>query len=221
LPLVERARETEVAEGMAAPMGQFKNYGRAPKAVLVVDRSLDEKRPGVYETAALLRRPGSYELALFLDSPRVVHCIPVEVAADPSAEAKRRPKLAIAPLAVPPEVPVGQPVDLAFRLTDPRSGQPITGLSDVAVLTVLSPGTWHDRAVTEELGDGVYRLRFTPPRDGVYYVYLASPSYGVAVNESPQRAFRAVADTADAAPTGAVATDAVAADAAAADAGGR
>jgi DNA-binding beta-propeller fold protein YncE len=184
-------------EGMAAPMGQFKNYGRAPRAVLVVDRSLDEKRPGVYETAARLARPGAYELALFLDSPRVVHCIPLEVAADPSAEAKRRPKLAIAPLEVPAEVAVGQPVDLAFRLTDPRSGQPITGLSDVAVLTVLSPGTWHDRALTEELGEGVYRLRFTPPREGVYYVYLASPSHGVAFNHSPQRAFRAVAEVAE------------------------
>ena len=183
-------------EGMAAPMGQFKNYGRAPRAVLVVDRSLDEKRPGVYETAARLSRPGSYELALFLDSPRVVHCIPLEVAADPSAEAARRPKLAIAPLEVPAEVPVGQPVDLAFRLTDPRSGQPVTGLPDVAVLTVLSPGTWHDRAVTEEVGDGVYRLRFTPPREGVYYVYLASPSRGISFNRSPQRAFRAVAEVA-------------------------
>jgi hypothetical protein len=196
-------------------MGQFKNPGRQPTAVLVVDRSLDEKRPGVYETAALLRRPGSYELALFLDSPRVVHCLPLTVAEDPSEGAKRRPTLAVAPLDLPAEVPVGQPVDLAFRLTDPRSDQPITGLSDVAVLAVLSPGTWHDRAVTEELGDGVYRLRFTPPHEGVYYVYLASPSRGLAFNRSPQRAFRAVADVAEA-----VSTD-TAAGSAAAGAGGR
>jgi YVTN family beta-propeller protein len=208
-------------EGMAAPLGQFKNYGRQPRAVLVVDRSLDEKSPGVYETATWLTRPGAYELALFLDSPRVVHCIPLSVAADADAEARRRPTLAVEPLGVPAEVPVGRPVDIAFRLTDPRDDQPIGGLDDVAVLAVLSPGTWHDRALTEEIGDGVYRLRFTPPHEGVYYVYLATPSRGLSFNESPQRAFRAVADTADAAPTGAVATDAVAADAAAADAGGR
>lgn len=180
-------------EGMAAPMGQFKNYGRRPKGVLVVDRSLDEKQPGRYETAARLRRPGRYELAFFLDSPRIVHCFPMTVEADPVLADARRPKLAAEPLAMAPEVPVGQPVDLAFRLTDPRTGEPLTELADVAVLAVLAPGTWHERGLAENLGGGVYRLRFTPPEQGVYYVYLASPSREVSFNESPQRAFRAVA----------------------------
>ena len=189
-------------EGMAAPMGQFKNYGRRPKAVAVIDRSLDEKRPGRYETATRLTKPGRYELVFFLDSPRVVHCFPVEVAADPAAEAERRPRLAIAQRTVPAEVAVGQPVDLAFELTDPRTGLPATGLEDVAVLAVLAPGTWHDRALTEEVADGVYRLRFTPESTGVYYLYVSVPSRGVSFNESPQGAFRAVAAvaaTADAA----------------------
>jgi YVTN family beta-propeller protein len=189
-------------EGMAAPMGQFKNYGRRPQAVTVIDRSLDEKKPGQYETATRLRRPGKYELAFFLDSPRVVHCFPLEVAADPALEEGRRPKLAVEPLAIPAEVAVGQPVDLDFRLTDPRDGQPLTGLGDVAVLTVLAPGSWHDRARTEEVGDGVYRLRFTPAEEGVYYLYLASPSRGVSFNQSPQGAFRAVAAVASSAAGG-------------------
>ena len=37
---------------MAAPMGHFQNYGKQPRAVLVVVRSLREVRPGVYETTA-------------------------------------------------------------------------------------------------------------------------------------------------------------------------
>ncbi|HBL25894.1 MAG TPA: cytochrome D1, partial [Acidobacteria bacterium] len=61
-------------EGMAAPMGHFQNYGRQPRAVLVVDRTLREIRPGVYETVARLTGAGDYELAVFLDAPRIVHC---------------------------------------------------------------------------------------------------------------------------------------------------
>jgi YVTN family beta-propeller protein len=190
-------------EGMAAPMGQFKNYGRQPKGVLVVDRSLDEKRPGSYETAARLRRPGRYDLAFFLDSPRVVHCFPLTVEEDPELAEGRRPKLAVEPVAVPVEVVVGQPVELAFRLTDPRTGQPLVGLDDVAVLAVLAPGVWHERGLAADAGDGVYRLRLTPPEEGVYYLYLASPSREVSFNESPQRAFRAVAAVAAVADGGA------------------
>lgn len=67
-------------EGMAAPMGRFSNYSREPRAVLVVDRSLKERSPGVYETTAKLRRPGVYDVAFFLDSPRIVHCFEVKVA---------------------------------------------------------------------------------------------------------------------------------------------
>ena len=43
-------------EGMAAPMGSFSNYGRRPRAVRVVDRSLREQSPGIYRTEARLRR---------------------------------------------------------------------------------------------------------------------------------------------------------------------
>ena len=70
-------------EGMAAPMGHFRNDGKQPRAVLVVDRSLREVRPGVYETLARMSRAGNYDLALFVASPRVEEIIP---AADQYAE---------------------------------------------------------------------------------------------------------------------------------------
>lgn len=38
------------SEGMAAPMGDFQNYQRVPRAVMVVDRSLREEALGVYST---------------------------------------------------------------------------------------------------------------------------------------------------------------------------
>jgi len=48
-------------EGMAAPMGHFQNYGKQPLAALVVDRSLREVRPGVYETTVKMAGAGNYE----------------------------------------------------------------------------------------------------------------------------------------------------------------
>lgn len=66
-------------EGMAAPMGEFSNYGHQPRAVLVVDRSLKERAPGRYETHTVLRRAGEYDLAMFIDSPRIVHCFPLRI----------------------------------------------------------------------------------------------------------------------------------------------
>src|SRR6185503_18765637 len=47
-------------EGMAAPMGHFQSYGKVPRAVLVVDRSLRETRPGIYETVAQMGPAGQY-----------------------------------------------------------------------------------------------------------------------------------------------------------------
>ncbi len=178
-------------EGMAAPMGHFKNYGRRPRAVAVVDRSLQEVEPGVYETSVRLRRPGDYDLALFLDTPRVVECFPLRVAADPDRRKPRR-TLAVRPLTEPATMVVGRPTELRFRAFDPRDGEAVSGLTDLEVLTVLAPGIWHRREAAEEVEPGVYRLAFAPPRPGVYYVYAGRPDGDAAVNKNPFQTFLAV-----------------------------
>src|SRR5437660_457254 len=66
-------------EGMAAPKGEFSNYGREALAVLVVDRSLKDHAPGVYETVARLTKPGHYIVPFVMLSPQVVHCFEVTV----------------------------------------------------------------------------------------------------------------------------------------------
>jgi YVTN family beta-propeller protein len=169
-------------EGMAAPMGQFQNYGQMPRAVLVVDRSLREAEPGVYQTTVRLRRPGAYELALFLDSPRVVHCFPLVIAADPDLAAQRAERGVVArALAQPGPVPAGEEVTIAYRLTDPAGGAPRSGLTDVRALALSAAANWHRRLPAEESASepGVYRVRFTPARPGVYYVFIEVPSLGV------------------------------------------
>ena len=180
-------------EGMAAPMGHFRNYGRVPRAVLVVDRSLGETAPGTYETTVRLGPPGDYDVALLLDTPRLTHCFPLAVAADPAlaAERARAPEpLAVEPLAAPAGVAAGAEVPVRFRITDRARGTARTGLRDVRVLTFL-PGTWQQRHWADELGDGVYEIRFTPPEPGMYFVFLEVPSAGMSFQSSPLQVLQA------------------------------
>jgi YVTN family beta-propeller protein len=172
-------------EGMAAPMGHFQNYGKKPRAALVVDRSLREVRPGVYETIAKVSRAGSYEVALFLDSPKVVHCFPVKVAENPTLAAARKPRLGIELLTDKTTIGVGDDVAVRFKLTEPESGAPKKGLKDVRVLTFLSPGIWQQRQWAEEISEGLYQISFTPPEAGVYFVFLEVASAGMPFQKSP------------------------------------
>ena len=186
-------------EGMAAPMGSFRNYSRQPRAVAVVDRSLREVEPGVYETVVALRRAGSYDLAFFLDSPRMVHCFAFEVAENPelvAARKRERRPVAVRYRIDDVEVTVGEEVTVRFELLDSVSEEPRAGLGDVEVLTFLTPGIWQKRHRATEVpaasaageggaGGGLYEVRFTPPRPGVFYVFVQSRSQGLAFNGSP------------------------------------
>ena len=180
-------------EGMAAPMGHFQNYSRHPRAVLVVDRSLRERAPGVYETTTQLTRAGRYELALFLDAPRLVHCFPLEVAAKPESAARAQRGLEVEVTTGARTVRAGEEVVVDLRLTDAASSAPKPGLKDVQVLTFLSPGIWQRRQWASDLGEGRYRISFTPPEPGIYYVFVEVASEGLAYQRSPFLVLRAEA----------------------------
>jgi YVTN family beta-propeller protein len=175
-------------EGMAAPMGQFQDYGHNPRAVLVLDRSLREVAPGTYETTAKLGDAGAYTVALYVDSPKLLHCFPLEVAADPALAARLQPfkiALEIAPRTVLP----GQEVTLDVRVTDTATGAAQNGLTDLRVLTFLSPGSWQQRHEASALGEGRYEVRFKPPEAGLYYVFVEVPSTGMTFSRSPATTF--------------------------------
>jgi YVTN family beta-propeller protein len=173
-------------EGMAAPMGQFRNYDRQPRAVLVVDRSLrDRSSAGVYQTVTRLGRPGRYDVVFLLNTPRIIHCFEVTVAADPVLEQRRLAgKISIEPLVAEHGVAVGKPVRVQFRLTDGLTQTPKLGVEDVTIL-LLTPDGWHTRQLASHRGDGVYAADFTLPRAGIYYAYLGSASLGLSLS-NPQ-----------------------------------
>lgn len=172
-------------EGMAAPMGSFKNYGKSPRALLVVDRTLRQVRPGVYETTAKMTGDGTYDVALFLDAPRQVQCFPIQVAENPVLAAARRPKLKVDSSEVPERMRAGAEVTVRVRLTDAETGAPLAGLPDVRFLTFRSPGMEQKRQGAADLGDGRYEIRYTPSEPGLFYVFLEVPSKGLSLQKSP------------------------------------
>jgi hypothetical protein len=163
-------------EGMAAPMGNFNNYGREPRAVLAVDRNLRERAPGVYETTAKLPAAGSYDLALLLDRPRLVACFDMTVAPDPALTKVKPPKMKVETRIAGGVA--GEPSRIAFRLTLAETGQPDTGAQDVMILVAGS--AWQRRAVATHTGDGVYAVDFVVPEPGLYNVFVTAPSRGLA-----------------------------------------
>lgn len=187
--LLANARDEAIyfyKEGMAAPMGHFKNYERQPRAVQVIDRSLREVRPGTYETAFKMRRPGKYDLAMFVDSPRVIQCFKVNVKENPVIvhEREYRP-VKVELLADGTDIQVGQEVGLKLRIRDGNTNELRDDLQDVNVLTFLAPGIWQKRQWAHSLGKGLYEVRFTPPQKGVYYVFVEIRSQGLTFNQSP------------------------------------
>ena len=71
-------------EGMGAPMGSFRNYGHETRAIEIVDRSMCEDAPGVYQGRVKIPVEGYYDVAFMMDSPQFLHCFTAVVEPDPN-----------------------------------------------------------------------------------------------------------------------------------------
>lgn len=178
-------------EGMGAPSGSYQNYGRVPRAVLVLDRSLRETSPGVYTTDMRLDGSGKYDVAFLTDSPRVVNCF--ELAVKPNPVEHPPLALQVEPLYREHKLTVGTPTRLRFKVLDGKTEQPNSDLKDLGVLTFLTPGNWTDRQSARSLGGGVYEVEVTAPKAGVYYVFVQCPSKGLGYKQLPYQILQAVA----------------------------
>jgi YVTN family beta-propeller protein len=161
-------------EGMAAPMGQFSNYDREPTATMIVDRSLRESAPGVYESVVRLPAAGDYDAVVVIDRPRIVHCFPLSIApaAGPAPEASLTAR--VEPLGRETTVRSGSPLRIALRLTD-AGGAPLAGVADAQVL-VVAAGVWQVREALQPEAKGIYAMTVVPPAPGLYDVYFTAPS---------------------------------------------
>jgi DNA-binding beta-propeller fold protein YncE len=173
------------SEGMAAPMGNFQNYRRVPRAVKVVDRSLREESLGVYSTTARLPKEGVYNVSLLLDTPRVVHCFEAVAQSNPAIRPDRKTSLRIEYLNKEKPLTIGEDHKIRFRLTERETKRPNSLLTDVGVLVFLSPGMWQERHVARSVGDGLYEVTVNVPERGVYFVFVESPSQRIQYRELP------------------------------------
>jgi hypothetical protein len=132
-----------------------------------------------------LSRSGRFDVAFLLDSPRVTHCFEIAVNTNPALK-KEGPGLAIRlePLIKERRIRVGESTRLRFKVTD-RQGKAKQALKDLGVLTFLSPGIWQDRQWAQPLGEGVYEMAFTAPKEGLYFVFFQCPSLKVRYNQLP------------------------------------
>ena len=179
-------------EGMAAPMGNFQNYRREPLAVLVVDRSLREVKPGVYSTTIKLPASGSYDVAFLNDSPRVSHCFDLSADVNPALKEVKPVALRMEHQLKDMTLPVGKDFTFRFKLTDTSTGAPKADLDDVRVLTFLSPGVWQRRDLATSIGNGMYEIKINVPQSGVYMVFFESMSMGVRFRDLPYVTLHAV-----------------------------
>jgi YVTN family beta-propeller protein len=172
-------------EGMAAPVGQFDNYGHHPRAVLAVDRSLRERStPGSYETFVRLPKPGNYEAIFLLDSPRLVKGFQFEIVPNPELERKRNTGQLVAfPRLAERLLRVGDRVPLQFKIADLIDKSVKPNLDGVVILTYLAPGLWHKRMPAQETAEGIYGIAFEPPKAGVYYVHVLKDGDIVPMND--------------------------------------
>ena len=172
------------SEGMAAPMGNFQNYQRVPRAVMVVDRSLREEMLGVYSTTARLPKAGVYNVSVLLDSPRILHCFEVSAKSNPSIKEDEKTAFQIEYLNKETPLTASEDYKVRFRLTDTRTKRPIAA-KDVGVLVCLSPGIWQERNIARSLGDGIYEITINVPETGVYLLFVESPSQRLRYRDLP------------------------------------
>src|SRR5204863_1099514 len=153
------------------------NDGNHPAAVLSLDRSMREAKPGLFRTQTRLPRGGVYDVEVFLDAPRAVSCFELSVETDEARERERHfGKVAINYLDLPKSFPAAQDSALRFRMIDTRTNQERRGVGDVVALVVQNPGGWRTRQLAVAHDDGTYELTIHPPSPGVYLLYIESAS---------------------------------------------
>ena len=159
-------------EGMAAPMGQFGNYGQDPRAVLALDRSLrDLNGKGKYETiAAIPTVQQKYDVVFFMDSPRQIHCFTMDLTGVNRDQVQKNNIPQFQALSKDRGYKVKQKMDLHFK----NSAQ--TNLAEVDVIISVSSGLWRQRKRLKLTTDGGLKVTFTPPIKGLYQLQYQDQS---------------------------------------------
>ena len=167
-------------EGMMVAMGTLDNYRRIPRALMILDRSLRESAPGVFEAPVTIKKPGNYDVAVMLDQPRLIHCFTAKFEGN-ATEAKQKEqakiKLELLPLKAQPLA--NAETLLSFKLQDAASGKPISGIQDARLLAFEPPGLWQKREWLQEVSVGIYQAAVIFPHAGSFNLLVEAKSSGL------------------------------------------
>jgi YVTN family beta-propeller protein len=179
------------AEGMNAPMGSFPNMGRELRAALAVDRRLREKAPGVYTAHFRVPAEGAYDVAFHMSTPTLSHCFTVTALQDPALTARSAKPYRLEFLSEDRDFGAGETARVQFRLVNPATSEPIADVMDLEVQVFQVPGSWRVLQPAKSLGDGLYETAIALPREGIYYLHVASRSLRARYNDLPSLVLRA------------------------------
>lgn len=171
-------------EGMNAASGNYRVFGASARAVTIIDRSLKEEQPGVYTSTVKIPAAGRYDVAFMLETPQMLHCFTADASEDPDLE-KTFAALSIEYLQESHRVPSNSTVALRFRLSDPATGEPQSGINGVSVLYFRTPGADRTVLAAVDQGNGVYKALLPIGRPGGYYVYVGVPSQRIGYDTLP------------------------------------
>lgn len=170
-------------EGMAAPMGTFRNFGHFATSVMIVDRSVSELEPGLYATQLRLPAAGRYDLALLLDSPRLTHCFALDAEENPTL-ANQPTRYTVSFEQRPTSLPTGSTMQARFQVS--RQARDTTTAIDgqTAYLTYfLAPGLHRTRVPAKSLGEGRYEVDVALEHAGAYYLFVEVPTLGIGADD--------------------------------------
>lgn len=158
------------AEGMMVPVGSFSNYRRQARALRVLDTSLSERAPGLFEAQARIEHGGRYDVVVRNLRPAVTACFVVEA----------RGGAAVPVVAVPPlpkleavHAGAGRSAVVTFRMAD-SDGHPVD-VSAVRVLAMQVRGKAQTRAAAVSLGGGRYEARLASLSSAEYELMVQAP----------------------------------------------
>ena len=172
-------------EGMGAPMGSFRNYGHETRAIEIVDRSLSEKEPGVYQGRVKIPVEGLYDVAFMMDSPQFLHCFTATVEPGASEDGVGDGSLAVEFAATDRRMAVGETKTVQFTLKDAKTGAVAANLPDVSVLYYRSDGGGRSVLQAKSVADGIYEADVKATQAATYYVFVGVPSRNLNYSDQP------------------------------------
>lgn len=171
------------AEGLMAPVGNFSNYKRMARALLVLDSSLSERGIGQFVAPTTFEFGGRFDVIVKTLHPAVTACFTVTVDGPTkrTVGADAIPTIA-AKLGTISPVPGGDERAVMVMLTDAQH-HPLIGITDAVLLAVQQHGLWQRRVAIRELGEGRYEAQLLFPESGDFELLITVPSHQLTFTE--------------------------------------